>query len=521
MGLFALVCHTHLPYLRRNGVWPVGEDLFHQAASESYLPLLGVLERLGNDGISDAFTLGLSPMVAAQMADPHMLEELSGYLARFETRAWQTVANYGRREHPEDSPALYVDEVKKLAGWNATWARSQAERLESLLARHGDLARAFAAHRNVIEILGGPATHPLLPRVSDPGLQRLQLELGLTEGQRLTGQRADGIWLPECYFAPDTGLESLFDSCGVSHLVLDGPTVIRGLGRDATFRPWTIKGTSTTAFGRDLDTTYRVWSPTGGYPTGAWYRDFFHYDLEGGFKNWRVTAKNKPLHHKMPYEPERAQQAAKADAADFVNHLVRRMEEYERATGRVGLIVAAYDTELFGHWWFEGPTFLEEVIRLLQHTPSVRAVSLSKARELMPEADPAAFEEGSWGFRKDLRSWITPETEPMLESLARTEQQTCAWIRKEREHATGARKEALAQVLRELLLLGSSDWPFKVVRGRNVNYAWQRFEGHRRRIKDLVEVAQSRIPDDLIAQRIAEVQEIDNVFPALQGSDLP
>jgi 1,4-alpha-glucan branching enzyme len=520
MGLFALVCHTHLPYLRKHGVWPVGEDLFHQAAVESYLPMLDVLERLHDDGIRDAFTIGMSPMIATQLADPYLLDELEWYLGRIEARSWRTVANHGRSDDPDDPPPLHPDAIRSLAAWYATWGRARAHQLDTLRARHGDLARAFASHRDVVELLGGPATHPLLPRIADPALQALQLEAGLAEGARITGSRSRGVWLPECHFAPDRGLEDLLSTSGVDHLVLDGPTVLGALGRGATFQPWRIKGCDTIAFGRDLDTTYRVWSPTGGYPTGRWYRDFYGYDLEGGFKNWRVTGLRVPLHEKQPYEPEAARSAAITDAEDFVAHLVRRIEDHERETGRVALVVAAYDTELFGHWWFEGPIFLEHVIRLLQHTPSVRAVSLEKARELLPEPEAVAFEEGSWGFRKDLRSWVTAETAPMLDALERAERDTLHAVRADLPRVTGARRDALAQAVRELLLLQSSDWPFMIVRGRNPDYAWQRFEAHRRSLERCIELARSRIPDDLIARDVAAIRDTDGILPGIDPGAL-
>ena len=520
MGLFALVSHTHLPYLRKHGVWPVGEDLFHQAAVESYLPLLEVLERLDADGIRDAFTLGLSPMIATQLADPYLLDELGWYLGRIEARTWRTAANHGRRDDPDDPPPLHVDAIRTLAGWYARWGRARADQLDAVRAQHGDLARAFAAHTDVVELLSGPATHPLLPRIEDPALQRLQLSAGLETSDALTGVRARGIWLPECHFAPERGLESSFNTLGIEHLVLDGPTVLKALGHGATFQPWRIKGSDTVAFGRDLEVTYRVWSPTGGYPTGKWYRDFFFYDLEGGFKDWRVTGLSKPLHEKQPYDPDAARAAALADAEDFVAHLVRRVEEHERETGRVALVVAAYDTELFGHWWFEGPIWLEQVMRLLQQTPSVRAVTLSKARELLPEPEAVAFEEGSWGFRKDLRSWVTDETAPMLDALAAAERSTLAAVRAELPAATGARRDALAQAIRELLLLQSSDWPFMIVRGRNPDYAWQRFHTHRRTLERCIELARSRIPEDLIARQVAAIREIDQLLPDLDPGAL-
>ena len=156
MGVFSLVLHTHLPYVRRNGVWPSGEEFFHQAALESYLPLLGVLETLADGGTKDAMTIGLSPMIAHQMQDPHMLRELEWFLGLYELRTLRQTTNY---------EGVFQSEFKDLAAHYARFARAQGDRLASLSKGGlpgGGMASAFDsfARSGVIEILGGPATHP-------------------------------------------------------------------------------------------------------------------------------------------------------------------------------------------------------------------------------------------------------------------------------------------------------------------------------------------------------------------------
>ena len=265
--------------------------------------------------------------------------------------------------------------------------------------------------------------------------------------------------------------------------------------------------------------TYRVWSPTGGYPTGKWYRDFFHYDVEAGFKNWRVTSIRKPVSQKRPYEPARAEAAARADAEDFAALIARTLDEHERERGTEGHVVAAYDTELLGHWWYEGPVFLEHLYRTLRGTPEVRARSLRGALELLPEPQPVDLVAGSWGFRKDDRSWVAPETDEMWQSLGEVEADTIRFLDKFRDAGPG-RRAALAQLAREAMLMQSSDWPFMVLRGRNVDYARERFFGHRDRWNHIVELLRSRIPDDLIARKANEVFEVDNILPALSPEEI-
>jgi 1,4-alpha-glucan branching enzyme len=492
VGTFCLVLHTHLPYLKHNGVWPSGEDLFHQAASESYLPLLEVFGRLADRGMTDACTLGVSPMVGHQLADDHMLDELGWFLGRYEPRAVRNAVMY---------EGQHRDEIRALAGFYATWARQQAETLDAQVASHGDLRAAFSAlaDHGLIELLGGPLTHPLMPE-THASLGQLQMRLGR---EAFPGKDWHGIWLPECHYRP--GVEGTLSDAGVTHLVVDGPTMIRSGGD--TIRPRLIAESDIVAFARDLDTTYKVWSPTGGYPSGKWYRDFFHYDIEAGFKDWRVTSTQKPLHEKRPYEPEAALAAARKDATDFAAHIVRTLDERTTADDPDPVIVAAYDTELFGHWWFEGPTFLEALLLELADSP-IRVSTLDAERQRR-EIDRIELAEGSWGFRKDLRSWIAPETQYMHDTLQTVEAETVRAL--ETDPPSGARAAALEQAVREAMLLRSSDWPFLVLRGRNPEYAWERFHSHHTRWKEMMDLSRARIPDDLIWQRVDVIFQIDDI----------
>jgi 1,4-alpha-glucan branching enzyme len=515
VGVFSLVLHTHLPYVRRNGVWPSGEDFFHQAATESYLPLLSTLERLASGSPREPFlTLGVTPLIGHQLSDPYMLRELALYLGSWELRALWQVANY---------EGVYRDEFKDIAAFYARHARRQLARLEPLArSGPGGIAAGFGEleEAGAIEIIGGPASHPVLPEIGEEALLRAQVLHGVAEHERLFGRRPRGMWLPECAYSPDAGIEKILAEAGVSHFVVDGPTMIRSDGPDSTFAPRLVRDSGVAAFGRNLDVTYRVWSPTGGYPTNKWYREYFAYDMTAGFKNWRVTSIRTPIAGKKPYEPERAIERAHSDAEEFVGLLDGWLSDYEERTGQEGIVVACYDTELFGHWWFEGPAWLERVFTLLDGHPRVRAMSLERALERVPPRRQIDLVEGSWGFRKDLRSWIAPETEEMWRLLTETESETLRLARKFGGEGARGRDAALAQLVRELFLLQSSDWPFMVLRGRNPGYARERFDSHRARWGRLAEALLGRTPDEALGRLAAELFSIDNAFPNLDASAL-
>jgi 1,4-alpha-glucan branching enzyme len=505
VGVFSLVLHTHLPYVRRNGVWPSGEDFFHQAATESYLPMLETLERIAERQTGDPFlTVGITPLISHQLQDPYMLRELELYLGRYELRAWWQVANY---------EGVYAEEFKDIAAFYARHARRQLARLgtlrDGISAGFGSLERAGA-----IEIAGGPASHPVLPEIGEPSVLRAQVLHGLAEHERHFGRRPRGMWLPECAYRPGRGIEELLEGAGVTHVVVDGPTMLRTDGPGSTFAPRRIGATGVAAFARNLDVTYRVWSPTGGYPGNKWYRDYFAYDMTAGFKNWRVTSKRTPIAGKKPYDLARGARQAAMDAEDFIALLDRSLADHEERTGTEGIVVACYDTELFGHWWFEGPAFLERVYELLENHPRVRPMSLASALEAVPPVRAVDLVEGSWGFRKDLRSWIAPETEQMWRDLAETESETVRLARKFAEPSPSVER-ALTQLARELFLLQSSDWPFMVLRGNNAGYARERFASHRERWARLAEAILHRASADRLDRLTDELNEIDDPFPEL------
>jgi 1,4-alpha-glucan branching enzyme len=451
----AFVLHAHLPWVRRNGTYPAGEQWLFEAVSESYLPLLGTLERLAARGARDVLTLGITPILAEQLADPYLLREFHGWLGRRQVDLEYTVSRYGASDRRR------LGEV-----WSHHWRRQSAllalveDRLlaTGLLAPFRDLADA-----GVIELLGGPATHPCLALMDDSTLLRGQVETGLATWERHLGFRPRGVWTPECAYRPAgsvadptrpgarsdvelPGLEEFWAAAGVDHLVLDGPT----LG-GATGRPVWICDSGVAAFGRDLDVSYAVWNPTGGYPTDPAYRDFTAVDLEGGFKSWRVTGLDRP--DKQPYEPVAARERALAHAGEFARLVA----------GRDGLVVAAYDAELFGHWWYEGPLWLEAVVSQVETT------TLARALERRPPADRLHLPESSWGAGKGHGAWVGDRTRELWTALRTAEARFAAL-------PAGAPGRAAAW--RQLALAQASDWPFLMIRDSCAQYAEERVAAH-------------------------------------------
>ncbi len=470
IGTCCFVLHSHLPWVLRHGSWPVGEEWLYQAWARSYLPLVELLYRMAESGHRELLTLGLTPVLAAQLDDPYALGSFHTWLGDWRTRA-ENLAGTGTRQ-----AALGRREVglanRALAEFEGRWMSGGSAALRPLV------------DGGAIEILGGPATHPFLPLL-DERLARFSLQTGLDDGAKRIGHRPRGVWAPECGYRP--GLEEAFAAGGAGHLVLDGPTLLAAGA--STSQAWTLGDTDVVAFGRDLDVSYRVWSPRRGYPGGRWYRDFHTSDERYGLQLSRVTSTRTPPSAKAPYDPTLARAAVSRDVSDFVSTVRARLEDHHRALGRPGVVVVAYDTELFGHWWHEGPQFLEEVLRELP-SAGVRLNTLSGAiadGHVAGRIDPR---EGSWGSRKDFHVWDGPAVADVANEGITIQKQLLATV--DRVHVTesfapqswsatlgrGDHRRDLDQLARAALLTLASDWPFMISHDTAADYARQRFRGH-------------------------------------------
>jgi 1,4-alpha-glucan branching enzyme len=534
-GEVALVLHTHLPYVKGHGVWPVGEEWLFQAWGTSWLPLTRMLEGLAEAGHRELVTLGVTPLVAHQVGDRRLAQDLGTWLGgqvwRSEEQRWhhlmgsevQSLSTFFWRRFA--TLLDYHEDVEQRGGLTAVWA---------------DLAS-----RGVIELLGGPATHPYLPLQTDPALIDAQLTTGLDAHASWAGRRPTGLWPPELAYRPRgragdatavptavdaqgtptlpragpelPGLEEHYARHGIDHVLVDAATLVQAAGggaRDWTVRPEVpdpsardpyevvhdgvlIGESDVVAFARDLSVAYHVWSPTAGYPGGTWYRDYFATGGYGVHPSWRVTGHDVPPDAKEPYVPAAATAATERDAAHL--HGVLR----DVLDPRPGdLVVAAYDTELFGHWWFEGVDWLEALLRRVVADPRLTTTTLASRTERRPPTRRLELPESSWGFAKGHASWVTPETRPMWQAIRDAEDLA-------RSTLAGGRGDQATrrQIARELALLTSSDWPFMATRGNSPGYAEDRVRAHRDHVTELCSAIDEGSEDP---DRLRELASLDD-----------
>jgi 1,4-alpha-glucan branching enzyme len=263
--------------------------------------------------------------------------------------------------------------------------------------------------------------------------------------------------------------------------MVDGPALH---GDTANAR--TLGDTDVVAFGRDLAVSYRVWSPRSGYPGHAAYRDFHTFDHPSGLKPSRVTGRTVAPQDKAPYDPDRAATAVAGHAADFVATVRRRLLDEAERTGRPALVVAAFDTELFGHWWHEGPAWLEAVLRALPEA-GVTVSTLAGAAERGHVGGPVELPRSSWGSGKDWRVWDGPAVADLVELGDDVVATALAAVDARLPAGGGAvvRDPVADQVLREALLTTSSDWAFMVSKDSAAGYARTRAWTHAHAVREI------------------------------------
>ena len=529
---YALVLHSHLPYVRGAGRWPHGEEWVHEAILGTYLPLLVLLHDLRDEGVRYRITIGLTPTLLEQLADPDICTRFLAYaddqIRRAELDAW----DFG------------------VAGASAKQAvaefyRGSYGRLKlAFTQRFGrDIVGAFAdlARTGEVEILTSAATHGYLPLL-DPRSVEAQLRVGLASTKRLVGIEPTGIWLPECAYKP--GLERALERHGFTHFFTDA-ALMRGreVGLAAKpfrskraerhsgtgarvavldqaeplidpevdlFRPYLVADSAVAAVSRHTEISGQVWSASQGYPGDPFYREFHRKDDRSGLRYWRVTG-TTDLGNKAEYSVPRAGERVRAHAEHFTASVRDELAAHRSATGRDGMLVTTFDSELFGHWWFEGIDWLGIVLREL----SDLATTVAGRLEAQPPRERIALAEGSWGKNNDHSTWIAPQTNWMWDGI----RSAASKIRglADDPPRDALRKRAADHALRELLLLESSDWPFLVTTGQAGDYAAERFRSHAQRLQRSLEIAARGTGQDQVELR--SLERADNPFPDARIED--
>lgn len=512
-GKLALVLHAHLPYVRSANPGSLEEDWFFQALMECYLPLLEVLETSvkANDQ-TPKITISLSPTLLSLLSD----QELK---SRFPEWVNLRLNLLEKSTKAQNEAGRYLSKNIK-------------NQLQNWLDCEGEIIQRFSQleQLNAVDLLTCAATHGYLPLLREtPEAVKGQLKTAVREHQRFFGKKPKGIWLPECAYYE--GLDHLMRECDLRYSVLDGHGVLHANPRPkfGIYAPICTKN-GIAFFGRDSDSTLPVWSAREGYPGNPEYREF-HRDLGWdmpleelqklgiksnrplGLKLYKVTG-NSSIREKDIYHPQLASKQVIDHAKDYLIGRKRQLLKLKEETGINPLLIAPFDAELFGHWWFEGPMFIAEIFRQAQ-TYQIQFTHLkdyltSKRDIQLCEPCPSSWGQG--GFHKywlnETNAWVVNEWSKAGKAMV----ERCS-----NGVSSQLNLRILQQAARELLLSQSSDWSFILRAGTTTEIAKERIHRHLNRFWILMQAVESK--DYLSESDLKELELEDAIFPLIHAND--
>ena len=527
VGHLIVTLHTHLPFVLNHGRWPFGSDWLSEATVECYLPLLRTLTRLADDeDITPTVTINLSPILCEQMANAGFQEEVQAFLQQ------RLEACRENRRHFTDT---HEEQMIALCDyWQKFYedARAQFESLD------GNLLAAFRrlADREAIELITCAATHGYLPLLSRDESLDLQVRVAVATHARHFGRAPRGIWLPECAYRPRyewtppvgpksgkvryrrRGVEEVLAEHDLAYFFTDTHLVRGGRGVSAyreyfpslrtvlgpephnfyrrgerspytTYRVASRGGAGqAAAFVRDPETTLQVWSRDVGYPGDEWYLDFHKTHFPGGLRFWRVTHPKSDLADKQVYVPERALERTRAHAEHYAGMVRAILSRSAKENGTPGVLCSPFDTELFGHWWYEGPRWLAQVFARLA-PEEVAPITAGRYLDAHPPRESITLLEGSWGEGGDHRVWMNKDTEWTWEKIYQAEDDFWTFVAAGGWRRAPLLRRIVEQMGRALLLAEASDWQFLITTWSARNYAETRFTEHTADLTRLLDLA--------------------------------
>lgn len=514
-GYLALVLHAHLPYVR-HPEHPrfLEENWLFEAITECYIPLIEVMEGWLADGMETRLTITLTPTLCSMLRDPLLQERYDAYLNGLIELA-----------EKETHRTLFDKELRPLAQNYL----QRFERARELWIRWDrDLVKAFRKFQEAgkLEIITCAATHALLPLLEHyPESVRAQVLVARDHYRECFERDPQGIWLPECAYVP--GVEDVIQEANIRWFITETHGLLHARPRPqyGTFAPiYTPNGIA--VFGRDFDSAKQVWSRDEGYPGDPRYRDFYRdiaFDLDfdyikpylpappqrsfTGIKYHRIGGSGS---EKEVYDLQLASRAADEHAGHFLKARVEQIRAAGEIMDRPPLVLAPYDAELFGHWWYEGPAFLDLFMRKACYDQDVfKLVTPGEYLKENPTQQVASPSSSSWGEEGYWKVWLN-DTNKWIYPHLNIAQERMTEIVRQFPNASGSIERALKQAARELLLAQASDWPFILRTGTSPEYARKRVKDHLLRFIALHEQLTSTQVDE---PWLREIERLDNVFP--------
>jgi 1,4-alpha-glucan branching enzyme len=513
-GHLALILHAHLPFVHHpEHEHFLEEDWFFEAITETYIPLLRMMQRLVNDGVPFKLTMSLTPTLCAMLQDQLLRERYVRHVDLLIDLAKRERTR--NRSHPKlrELAGFYLDLFSETRRFFVDECKCE------LLSTFRELRKSGA-----LEIIASAATHGLLPLLQrqSPEFARAQILIGRDVYVDLFGEEPTGFWLPECAYAPALGV--LLQEANIRWFVLDAHGLMFGRPRPrhAIYAPCYTRARPA-AFARDCDSSQKIWNARGGYSGDPAYREFYRdagFDLSlehlgpiargtrkfSGVKYHRITGRGE---EKELYDPVAAEKVAETQAVHFIEQRRLQIREIGMA-GFDPIVVIPFDAELLGHWWFEGPHFLEFLIRKMVDEREFSLTTPSEYLAAHPTQELIEPATSTWGENGYFEVWLNQSNAwiyPHLHAAARSMSEAA---RLYTDNANSLADRVLKQLARELLLGQSSDWAFLMKTGTARKYATKRTMDHLARFNRLHD---QFVANDVDQQFLRQCERCDNLFP--------
>jgi len=519
VGYLSLVLHAHLPYVRHPEYDDfLEEDWLYEAITETYIPLLEVFDGLERDGVDWRLTMSVTPTLAAMLSDPLLQYRYVRHLENLIALSGKEIER--TRWQPEFNHLALM--------YHARFTRAR----DVFVNQYGNnLLRGFRRffEAGKLELMTCGATHGFLPLMEPINRQaaRAQVEVGCREFERHFGKRPQGLWLPECGYTP--GVDELLRDAGLRYFFVDTHAIMFAEPRPkyGVYAPILCTRSGVAALARDSESSKQVWSAIEGYPGDYHYREFYRdvgFDLDYdylkphlhktgirshlGIKYYKITGRGD---HKEAYNPTAALEKAAEHAGNFMFNREKQVEWLAGAMdGRPPLIVAPYDAELYGHWWFEGPDWINFLMRKMHYDQqTVKNITIPEYLDRHPKNQVTQPTMSSWGYKGYCEVWLEGSNDWIYRHLHEGSDRMVELARSNPDPAP-LRRRALNQAARELLLAQSSDWAFIMKTGTMVEYACNRTRVHVLNFNHLYDQLRS---GDIDEPWLAEIERRHNLFP--------
>jgi 1,4-alpha-glucan branching enzyme len=516
-GTIALVLNAHLPFVRQPD-FPrfLEERWFFESLSETYLPLLRLFAALEADRIPWKLTMAISPTLSAMLGDKLLKDRYVQWLLTQIKLAERELERTAKDPVFMPLAQLYHDLY-----------RQNLDDFNVLLGGNILGVLDYYYKKGRLDLLTSAASHAFLPVYrSYPEAIAAQIENGVVAFRTTFGRPPSGFWLPQLAWYP--GLEKILGAYGLQYTIVTTRSAMLGKPTPSTgsYAPLSCPNGFTT-FIRDVAATEAVWSESEGYPADPAYRDFYRdigFDLPidyigpyvdqnqirtfTGFKYWAITGHTD---QKIPYDPDLASAKAVEHAENFLYNRTRQARKARALMNRPPLMVAPYDAELFGHWWYEGIQWLEALFRKAHNAADLRLITLAEYRKEHGESERSVPEFASWGdggyagvWLEKSNDWIYRHTFKMIERMIELAERF--------PNESGLRERVLNQAAREVLLAQASDWPFLLRAGKSGSFARKQIEDAATNFCRIYEMLCS---NTVGTEWLTRLEKRNNIFPAV------